>query len=85
MNKRLIKAIQHCIIHSQDEYKMGAYSLKHLFESILGEYIPLCEFEDAMIKAGFKPEQEVYHIEVLQLPEVPSIYWGKGYQFVENG
>lgn len=76
----LIRVIQVYITPSKGVYRMTSYGLKHLFEHLLDDYFSVSEFASAMKQAGFYLENGKYHIEVKALPEVPKVYWGKGYQ-----
>ena len=79
--KDLINKINEYVVPSANTHRMRAYALKHLFEHLMKEYISVLQFKTAMQKAGFIPTASgQYHIQVLSLPEVPQVYWGRGYE-----
>ena len=59
--------------------RFSSYSLKHLFEELMGCYLPHQEFKDAMGAAGFDTfcvfgDEHYYKIKNLDYPEIP-IQW----------
>lgn len=87
-NYRLQKLIKKFIIPSHEEYGMSAYALKGLFEYLTKDYISVEDFQQAMIQAGFTPLKHPdynhhYTIIVKESPEIPSRFWGLGYNLLK--
>ena len=84
--QELVKQIQKYCRPSKSQHKMCSYSLKGLFEKLTGDYISNDEFKAAMIEAGFEPTPKsvgttnhLYKMVVMDSPEVPQRYRGRGY------
>ena len=85
---RLVALIQHYCLPAQSRYRFSSYGLKALFELLLGQYITNDEFKAAMIAAGFMPTKKSstqtnhrYLIQVVDSPEIPTMYKGLGHQY----
>lgn len=87
---RLVVLIQHYCLPAKSRYRFSSYGLKALFELLTGEYITNDEFKAAMIAAGFEPTKKSkgetnhrYLIQVIDSPEVPTMYKGLGHQYTK--
>ena len=85
---RLVVLIQHYCLPAKSRYRFSSYGLKALFELLTGEYITNDEFKAAMIAAGFMPTKKSkgetnhrYLIQIIDSPEVPTMYKGLGHQY----
>lgn len=84
----LIGLIKKYISSGSEEYGMSAYALKGLFEYLTKDYISVEDFQQAMIQAGFTPLKHPdynhhYTIIVKESPEIPSRFWGIGYNLLK--
>ena len=84
--QELVKQIQKYCRPGKSQHKMCSYSLKGLFEKLTGDYISNDEFKAAMVEAGFEPTPKsvrtinhLYKMAVVDMPEVPQRYIGRGY------
>ena len=83
---KLVELIQRYCRPSKSQHKMCSYALKGLFENLLGSYISNDEFKAAMVEAGIEPTPKsvrtinhLYKMAVVDMPEVPQRYIGRGY------
>ena len=83
----LVRHIHRYCYPSKLLYKMNSYALTALFELLLDRYISNDEFKAAMRSAGFEPIAQKYvginhqyKLRVIDTPDVPQMYRGRGYQ-----
>lgn len=89
--KDLITAILRFTAESSTFHRCSSYTLKAIFEGILGVYISEEEFIKAMRETSYKSKKigcsTFYQLRVTPNPRINKYYWGKGFEskFIQHG
>lgn len=73
--RELVDIIHRYCRTSQKVYPMSSYGLKHIFEGLLGCYVPNDDFKVAMMLAGFNPSKRygLNHYYKIKLVDVEEL------------